>query len=299
MILIFASLVIGSVFVLLCSALSALLWRHIRSVFSYLDASLGSDILFLLEISGLILSFVFILLFVLPGFMAWEPVQQEESLPFWMSCMAVAISVCLCRTLFTAVKDVSRGSPDFHSRPMVAVLGFFKPRLICNDKARLLLSEEEMKSVLLHEQEHIARHDNMRQLLTRLASGLRPSFHAFDEIHEMRQRLTECAADAAAAQDEKTALNLASALVRMARNTPSNAGHDHCCLSMAVPDSDVSVISERVQRLLQHGKLQCNRGARKSLITLCFASLFVLISIAFNPHVQACCYKAFEIFISI
>jgi hypothetical protein len=93
-------------------------------------------------------------------------------------------------------------------------------------------------------------------------------------------------------------LNLASALVLMAKNTPVSTDAEHCCISMAVPDSNISVISDRVQRLLSRD-FKTNLCARRSLLALCLASFSISMIMAFNPHVQALCYKAFEKFISI
>jgi beta-lactamase regulating signal transducer with metallopeptidase domain len=98
--------------------------------------------------------------------------------------------------------------------PVVAVIGALRPRIVID---RLVLegcAPEELTAILAHEQGHVRRWDNARRLLfaavpgDRLTPGLARSW---------RDATEEAADDAAVAAGGATHLNLASALVRVAR----------------------------------------------------------------------------------
>jgi len=126
---------------------------------------------------------------------------------------------------------------------------------------------------------------------------LRPKFGAFAEMRAMRLRLTECAADEAAARDEASALNLASALVRLTRSIAANgnsAGCRHFAVSMLVPDASDSAIAERVDRLLHFdARTQRSTSSRWAAGTLILLVVMLLV-VASSTEVQSLCYHAFE-----
>jgi len=299
MILILAVLVIGSIMCLFGTFCMAALWHFLRPIFPKIDAALAADLLFLMELGGLATAIASVSLFVLPGFMAWEPGESVESAPIWLVISAMLIAGVITRTIFNLVNDLRTMSFKRTSQPMVAVQGIFKPQLICTDSARALLNEEELDSVLRHEQAHVERRDNLRELLAKFSSHLRPQLQDFHDMRHMRMRLTECAADAAAASDELTALNLASALVRLARNMPSSVADDHFCVSTVVPDASTSVVADRVERLLHFSdlhKTDCSRWAVLAFLTF---GLVFLLTLASRTEVQSVCYQTFERLVSL
>jgi Zn-dependent protease with chaperone function len=105
--------------------------------------------------------------------------------------------------------------------PIVAVVGFLKPRLVIARSVLNVCPPDELRAIVAHERAHMSRHDNLRRLafhsapdvlgLTGLDRELRGAWHA----------ATENSADDAADDAEKGGrLALAQALIRVARLTP-------------------------------------------------------------------------------
>jgi len=205
----------------------------------------------------------------------------------------------IARTTYDLVREFHFRDIKRSSQPMVAVSGIFKPQLICTEVARTLLNEDELVSVLRHEQVHVDRRDNLRELLSKFAAHLRPPLQDFHDIRRMRRRLTECAADAAAACDEMTALNLASALVRLARNMPRDNSEEHFCVSTVVPDASSSAVADRVERLLHFSDLHRTDRSRWVVLGFLTISLALLLALASRTDVQSVCYQIFERLVSL
>ena len=102
--------------------------------------------------------------------------------------------------------------------PVVAIVGVLRPRLIV---ARTVLdhcSADELRAIFAHERAHIARRDNARQALFQLAPDPLLWSSSVKEIHSAWHDATEEAADDAVAKENPASrIDLASALVRVAR----------------------------------------------------------------------------------
>lgn len=98
--------------------------------------------------------------------------------------------------------------------PVVAVIGALRPRIVID---RLVLegcAQEELTAILAHELGHVRRWDNARRLLFAAVPGDRMTPGL---ARAWRDATEEAADDAAVAMGGATHLNLASALVRVAR----------------------------------------------------------------------------------
>ena len=108
--------------------------------------------------------------------------------------------------------------------PIVAVVGIVRPRLMI---ARAVLdhcSPEELAAVLAHERAHIARHDNARYALFQAAPDpLLWSASLREMIASWHDATEEAADDATSREGDASRLNLAAALVRVARLVPAGA----------------------------------------------------------------------------
>ena len=299
MLLILFSLLIASIVCIFSAGLVGLFWNISRSYLHKLKPPLAADVLFLMEISGIAAAFASVLLFVVPGFMAWEPRDTEEKIPVWVISLAVVIVFAIGRTFYRLGRDLHHKFSTHGYQPLVAVHGILRSRLVCSDKAREVLTDEELDSVLRHENAHVVRHDNLRELMARFAAYLRPSFKFFDEIVQMRRRFTEYAADSEAVNDENAALNLAAALVHLARHVPTNIDTASFCISSAIPDASVSVIAARVERLLHFNPRAHSPRTQVLAASFLVLTLFLLIAIASQTAVQTVCYRTFERVVSL
>lgn len=103
------------------------------------------------------------------------------------------------------------------SFPMVAVVGFSRPALFIAERVLAECSGDEVRAMVRHECAHVTHGDNVKRLLIRACpDALRPG-----PLDRAWMRATEEAADArAAGSDRDFALELAQALIHVARLAP-------------------------------------------------------------------------------
>src|SRR6185295_11074886 len=105
--------------------------------------------------------------------------------------------------------------------PLIAVVGTFRPRLFIAEHVLQSLSEGELIAAISHECGHLAAGDNFKRSLLRISRAgllLVPCGRSLDRAWS---EASESAADEHAAQESSTvAINLASALVRIAKMIP-------------------------------------------------------------------------------
>lgn len=272
--------------------LVALLWRGSRGVMNILSPAMAADCLFLLEILPLLSSAILLSLFVIPGFAVWEPDHTSEKVSIWMvapSVFALALICIALKRLYFELRSLPVILPD---RPFVGVLGCLRQRVVITDATLTLLSKEELQAVLRHEAAHIERRDNCRLLAARFVSMLTLSPRCWREMESARARLTEFAADSSAAPDECSALDLAQALVKIARVFPRA---NYRFASSLVPGG--SSIQERVLRLLKGGPSQPPNAMHLAVIAV---PLLAAIATAVLHHdLQYFCYRILERLVSL
>ncbi|HXH07969.1 MAG TPA: M48 family metalloprotease, partial [Vicinamibacterales bacterium] len=127
--------------------------------------------------------------------------------------------------------------------PTVAVVGVIAPRLYIADSVLAACPAAELRAVIAHEQAHVAARDNLKRFLMRIcpdAVWVRAAIErAWAEAAE------ECADAAATSGSLACPLDLAQALVRVARLA---AGADRPALASALYPG--GSIESRVRRLL-------------------------------------------------
>ena len=130
-----------------------------------------------------------------------------------------------------------------HAFPVVAVVGIARPRLFLARQVIAGLTPSEIQAVLAHEKGHLESRDNLKRLLVRCLPtiGWRAVGRRLDERWEAE---AEAAADRRAGAD--AALELASALVKVARLAPPGARLGHAVAAFHTGDS----IASRVNALV-------------------------------------------------
>ncbi|HYT76813.1 MAG TPA: hypothetical protein VEL79_18810 [Vicinamibacterales bacterium] len=210
-----------------------------RRVDRYAAASRAS-VLFRLRILPAGAGIVFALGVALPIFLWFEPRDTQESITVTLAVTAAvglavwAGGVRRAIVAWWATRTVirtwrRRGRPiDSFDAPMpvfaideafptVAVVGVARPALFISERVLRECSAEEVRAMVAHECAHVARRDNFKRFLIRGC----PDLWRDGSVERAWSEASEEAADAAAAQDRPDrGLDLAQALIRVARLAP-------------------------------------------------------------------------------
>ncbi len=192
-----------------------------------------------------------------------------------------------------------------HSFPIIAVLGTFRPRLFIADQVLQCLNEEELAAAIAHECGHLAAGDNFKRALLRACRDALMIVPCGRSLDRAWSESAESAADEHAAQrSSETALNLASALIRIARMVPSGA-RPEMPLAVFLVGEETRGVKARVRRLLEIASSDRISGRRnQSIVRLMPAlSIFALsvlaVAIESNPQVLATVHSVIEHVVSI
>jgi len=178
----------------------------------------------------------------LPIFLVYEPADTGESLSMTLLVLALAGSVLIARGAWRAalawhatrevrlswqargrrVNEFESTLPLFaidESFPTVAVIGVFQPVLFIAERVLRECPPEEIRAMLRHEAAHVTVRDNLKRFLIRACPDMLRSGGALDRAWALA---AEEAADAAAvAEQPGSAIELAQALIRVARLAPT------------------------------------------------------------------------------
>ncbi len=177
---------------------------------------------------------------VLPTFLAYEPRDTQESVPATVIGLAVLGGALLARGAWRAAQawKATRGVVrDWRRRgrrletfdtplpvfaieetfPTVAVVGVARPALFIAERVLRECPSDEVRAMLHHECAHVTKRDNLKRFLIRAC----PDFVGAD-LDRAWARAAEEAADAAVvAGDPGFAVELAQALIHVARLAPA------------------------------------------------------------------------------
>ena len=179
------------------------------------------------------------------------------------------------RTQFRALAD-HRGA--YHllgsATPLVFTLGWWRPRIYLSEGLSKACSEADLSIILLHEQAHQERRDNLRLLMVRLSSAILSSFFATRIMSDL-QLLTEQACDFRAA-DRFGYVAVAQTLLKVRRliNFPDATIGD---VSTAFAERDVEM---RIKALL---KAQQRIALRPWQVAALASVLMMSLSLSISP----------------
>ena len=176
---------------------------------------------------------------VLPAFLLFEPAHDGEGAGVLLIVLAAAGFAHMGRVIFRTARmlRLSRslivgwtkgatplelsawGLPVFAidaGFPVVAVAGLFRPRLFVDRRVLSSCSAGELEAIAAHERAHVERHDNLRRLLIGACEG--PA----SAVAAQWRRAAELAADRRAASSPRRGVDLAGALIKIARLAPGH-----------------------------------------------------------------------------
>jgi beta-lactamase regulating signal transducer with metallopeptidase domain len=200
---------------------------------------------------------------MVPSFLYLEPFRNDETVGICAMALAgggiVAIVFGLLSALWAWWKTLRIASSCARNRqfrfesgisaveisapnPVILVAGIWCPTFFISRQARELLDHREMQMAIQHEMAHIRFRDNLKKLMLRLCR-----FPFLSELERRWVQAAEFAADDAAARDESSALDLASALLKIATG-PNPAQMP--VIAMGLVTTSDSALHERIERLL-------------------------------------------------
>jgi Zn-dependent protease with chaperone function len=217
-------------------ACKRLLWRC--------SARTRAEILFVMRIGPPVIAIVAIGTFLIPSYLKHEPPATNETVTLKLGVLAaisaIGVALAILRGLRSwlatrsLLKDWLSAStpicldqikvPTFvlqHSFPLIAVVGAIRPRLFIASHVLETLSDEELAAAIAHEYGHLAAQDNFKRSVMRISRSALLIIPCGRWLDRTWSEASESAADEYAAQrSSQVALDLASALVRIARMIP-------------------------------------------------------------------------------
>ena len=240
------------------------------------SARTRAEILFVMRIGPPVIAIVAIAAFMIPSYLRYEPYATNEKVSWKLGALAAisAIGVALAiwrgvrswlatRSLLKQWLAASRRIkldtitvPTFvleHSFPIIAVVGALRPRLFIAGHVLESLSEEELAAAIAHEYGHLAAQDNFKRSVMRISRAALLLIPCGRWLDRAWSEASESAADEhAAQQSSQVALDLASALVRIARMIPKGQRQTlPAAVSGFLIGDDTPGVKVRVNRLVE------------------------------------------------
>ena len=285
------------------SMLAAAIWRLLGPRLQNISARARAELLFALRVGPPLLALLAVGMFLIPSYIGYEPYATPEVVSKKLAILAIvsaagvllalwrffrswlATHLLLRRWLGMAdritLPEVS--IPTFHidhSFPILAVAGTIKPRLFVATSVLQALTGEELRAAIAHEAGHLAAHDNLKRALLRAcrdALMIVPCGRSLDRawVEAVETAADECAVE----KDRNLALDLAAALVKIARLVPVGAKATMPLASYLIGSEETPGVKARIRRLLEiaGGSAQSvKRGSFYHILPTTAVCLFIL-----------------------
>jgi beta-lactamase regulating signal transducer with metallopeptidase domain len=189
-----------------------------------------------------------------------------------------------------------------HAFPLIGIVGFLRPRVFVASQVFEFLTPDEIAAAVAHENGHLAARDNLKRGLMQACSDtllIIPSGRSLDKAWS--EASEEAADENAARQGNRVALDLASALVKIARSIPQGTrpAMPAGVFLLGQEDEDKGVKS-RVRRLIALATTDRGTSSRHDLLTTLFVwspAAVVLVGFGFaatNSHLLSRVHELIE-----
>jgi Zn-dependent protease with chaperone function len=305
------------------------LGRLLKQSLSRCTARTRAEILFTLRIAPPAIAAVALGAFLIPSYLIYEPYVTKESVTFklailaLMSATGVALAVWRGLRSWLATRSLLKQwladatpfeieaipIPTFHlshSFPIIAVVGSFRPKLFIADHVLHSLNEEELAAAIAHECGHLSAVDNLKRSLLRASRSALLMIPCGRSLDRAWAEASESAADEFAAQESaNVAVNLAAALVRIARLIPqgSNQLLPTSVSTFLTGDEEPRGVKGRVRRLLElatNDSRQVSSAPIVRLIPWFVLTVVIAVSITIEsrPRILASVHSLIEHFVA-
>lgn len=315
---------------LACNSLASfgtsLLWRGLAARVDQWPAAARARLLFTLRIMPVLLAFLVVLLILAPAYTTHEPRHSVEPVSLKLAALALLSAAGLLlagwrgAAAWLATRRLLRdwlqnaeplgksieGIKVYHLAhpfPVLALVGVWNSRLFVADQLLETLSPAELQAALAHEAGHLAARDNGKRALLRACRDvltLVPCGRALDRAwHDAAE---EAADEFAARKGNVSALDLASALVKIARLATPETRPD-MLVSVSFIGYEAGMLARRVTRLTQLAEAGTANAERLTIgmATLQWSTLGALACLALGaatePAILAAAHGALEFFV--
>jgi Zn-dependent protease with chaperone function len=269
------------------------LWRLAGRATDNWTAAARARFLFSLRILPAVLAFLTVSLLLIPAYLAHEPRHAAETVSFKLALLAIfsatGIAVSVYRGIGThrATANLTsdwlrQGKPIQipgigiksyeinHAFPLIGIVGFLRPRLFIASQVLEVLTPEEIAAAVAHENGHLTARDNLKRGLLqacRDALLIIPCGRLLDR--SWSEASEEAADENAARQGNGVALDLASALVKIARIIPLGGRPTMPAGVFLLGDEETKGIKSRVRRLIALATTE-RQGSRYDVLARLF-----------------------------
>lgn len=273
-----------------CASLGvAIIWRLLASLVDSFSAQTRADLLFTLRITAPVLTAIVVALFLIPSYIGYEPRVTDEVVSKKLVALALlsvaGVAFALWRSIrswFATIRLTKKwllrseqidlpgiAIPAFcidHSFPIIAIVGTLRPRLFIAREVLLSLNEEELAAAIAHECGHLSARDNLKRTLLRICRDLLLLVPFGRAVDRAWTESAESAADEFAAQQSRAnALNLASALVTIAKMVPTGARAD-VPLGAYLVGAETQGVKGRIKRLIEMSSEGIHKRTNSALV---------------------------------
>jgi Zn-dependent protease with chaperone function len=256
------------------SLVASLVWKFLKPRARSWSAASQASVLCLLRTLPVFAGITIVALLFAPAYIAYEPRENHEEITLNLAFVAVfsALGIFLCvvrgvaswRATTRLTADWLRNAelisvpgiaiPAFrieHRFPVVAIVGIFKPRLFIANQILRSLTNDELSAALAHEVGHLIARDNLKRGLLQACRDMLLIIPFGRTLDSAWKDASEAAADEyAAGRDQRVGLDLASALVKIARLVPIGSRPTLPAGAYFVIGDDRSEFKDRVRNLV-------------------------------------------------
>ena len=266
------------------------LWRLAGRATDNWTAAARARLLFSLRILPAVLAFLTVSLLLVPAYLAHEPRHAAETVSFKLALLAIFSATGIAVSVYRGIGAhratanltsdwLRQGKPIEipginirsyeirHAFPLIGIVGFLRPRLFIASQVLEVLTPEEISAAVAHENGHLTARDNLKRGLLqacRDALLIIPCGRLLDR--SWSEASEEAADENAARQGNGVALDLASALVKIARIIPLGARPTMPAGVFLLGEEETKGIKSRVRRLIALATSE-RQGSRYDVLT--------------------------------
>ena len=307
----------------LASLFASLLWRVLGKSARRLSAVSRARIIFLLRILPVAAGIVCVAVLLVPAYLRHEPRATHEDISWKLAFIAAASAIGIALAVFRGIAawratrrlltdwmskaepvDLPQSKiPAFrmeHQFPVIAIVGVLSPRLFIANQVLSSLKPSELRAAIQHETGHLVGHDNLKRGLIRACRDMLLMVPCGRRLDCAWLEASEAAADEfAAGKESDIALDLASALVKIARLIPVGMRPVMPAGAFLIEANESGGIRTRVGRLMELAKRSRTRKTNgfalkmPAWISLALPIVVAAIS-ATEPQVLASVHRLME-----